>query len=189
MNGLFDKRYTSDDDLKAVLARNLRRARVARRLSLSELARGTRLGKATLSQIEAGRANPTVETLRLLADALQMPVGELLEDPDGDDVRIVRRPRAADDRSAPRRTVDRFTVGGPVEVVELSLPARHHEDVAPGPPGAREELFVIHGALVAGPVERSTELGAGDWASFPADVPRRLSVGRSPVRAVLMLHA
>jgi len=188
MNELFAERYTKDEDLKALLARNLRRARVARRLSLSELARATHLGKATLSQIESQKANPTIETLRLLADALRMPVGELLEDPDADDLRVVRRPRGASS-GARRRTIDRFTAQGPVEVVELSLPAGHQQELEPGPPGAREELLVVQGSLVAGPVERPTELSTGDWASFPADVTRQLIVGASPARAVLMLHA
>jgi transcriptional regulator with XRE-family HTH domain len=188
VNEVFDEGYSTEQDLKALLARNLRRARVARRLSLSELARATQLGKATLSEIEAQKANPTVETLRLLAQALRMPVGELLEDPDEDDIRLVRRPRGAQAASE-RRAVDRFSASGAIEVVELALPAHHHEDLAAGPPGAREELYVVQGSLVAGPPERATELSAGDWASFPADIARQFIVGRSATRALLMLHA
>ena len=53
-----------------VLAANLRRLRIARRLSLSELARATGMSKATLSSVESGRSNPTIETLAALAGAL-----------------------------------------------------------------------------------------------------------------------
>src|SRR3954471_17652791 len=60
------------------LAANLRRLRIAARTSLSELARATGVGKATLSAIENGRGNPTVETLAALAAALGVPVVDLL---------------------------------------------------------------------------------------------------------------
>lgn len=189
VNAVFASEYTSGDDLKGVLARNLRRARVARRLSLSELARGTNLGKATLSQIEAGNANPTVETLRLLADALGLRVADLLDDPDGSDVRVVRAARRVDASQPLRRPLDRFAAAGAIDVVELRLPAGHAEELPPGPPGAREELLVVGGSVVAGPVERPTELSAGDWASFPADVARQLTVGRTALRALLLTHA
>ncbi|MGI5347163.1 helix-turn-helix domain-containing protein [Streptomyces sp. CA-250714] len=39
-----------------------RRARAQRRLSISELARRSKIGKATLSQLESGAGNPTIET-------------------------------------------------------------------------------------------------------------------------------
>ena len=76
-----------------VLAANLRRMRIARRLSLSELARATGMSKATLSSVESGRSNPTVDTLAGVADALRVTLGELLEEPPLDEVRIVRRGR------------------------------------------------------------------------------------------------
>src|SRR3954469_24313391 len=63
---------------QASLAGNLRRLRVAARVSLSELSRATGVGKATLSAIENGRGNPTVETLAALAAALGVPLVDLL---------------------------------------------------------------------------------------------------------------
>src|SRR3954470_10217648 len=63
---------------RAALAANLRRLRIAARTSLSELARATGVGKATLSAIENGHANPTVETLAALAAALGVPLVDLL---------------------------------------------------------------------------------------------------------------
>src|SRR3954468_17411658 len=76
--------------LQAQLAANLRRLRIARHLSLSELARATSMSKATLSGIENGRANPTIETLSALAAALRVPLVELLEEPPVPPVRVVR---------------------------------------------------------------------------------------------------
>ena len=85
-----------------VLAANLRRLRIARRLSLSELARATGMSKATLSSVESGRSNPTVETLAALAAALRVSLGELLEEPPLGEVRVVRRGRQANSIASTR---------------------------------------------------------------------------------------
>ena len=53
---------------------NLRRARSGRRLSLQELAGRSGVAKATLANLEAGRGNPTIDTLWALALALGVPV-------------------------------------------------------------------------------------------------------------------
>ena len=72
--------------------RNVRALRAARGLSLGELATASGTGKATLSRIEAGQANPTVETLFALADALGVPFGALT----ADRAAAVQHVRAAD---------------------------------------------------------------------------------------------
>lgn len=63
-----------------VVARNVRRFRLERSLSLGELARRSSLSKQTLSKIEQGVGNPTVETLSLLGSALDVPVRRLLDE-------------------------------------------------------------------------------------------------------------
>src|SRR3954453_13371175 len=83
----------SADATSHALAANVRRLRGAARVSLSELARATGVGKATLSAIENGRGNPTVETLAALADALGVPVVDLLAAPRPAPVTVVRAGR------------------------------------------------------------------------------------------------
>lgn len=169
------------------LATNLRRLRIARHLSLSELARATAMSKATLSGIENGGANPTVATLATLADALGVPVVELLDELPLGEVRVVRaatsRPRRRDRVS---HRVLEPVLEGSVEVAEMSLAEREIRELHPMPAGSRTSLFVLEGTLVAGPVERSTELGAGDYMSFPSDVPHAYAAGRRACRALLL---
>jgi transcriptional regulator with XRE-family HTH domain len=171
-----------------VLAANLRRLRIARRLSLSELARTTPMSKATLSSIENGRANPTIETLAGLAGALRVSIGELLEELPLGDVRIVRaaQSQVRERDGIPLRMIDELDVDGALRLAELELSARQAREIEPGPPGSRAHLLVLAGTLVAGPVERITELGPGDYASFPADVPHVYEAGRHPARALLL---
>ena len=162
-----------------VLAANLRRLRIARRLSLSELARATGMSKATLSSVESGRSNPTVETLAALAAALRVSLGELLEEPPLDEVRIVRRGRDG--------VLDRGGDDG-LELAERAWSPRRVEEPDVGPAGARLGVYVLEGKLIAGPVERVTELSPGDYASFPTDVPHLFETQRAGARALVLTY-
>src|SRR3954462_465241 len=72
-----------------VIARSLRRERTRAGLSLSEVARRAGIAKSTLSQLEAGSGNPSVETLWAIAVVLDVPFSRLV-DPPGEGVRVVR---------------------------------------------------------------------------------------------------
>jgi transcriptional regulator with XRE-family HTH domain len=180
--------HSPHDNVQTVLAANLRRLRIARHLSLSELARATTMSKATLSSIENGRANPTVDTLASLAGALRVSIAELLEDLPIPEVRVVRSAQGRLERrdGLPQRLLDSVTAGGPLEVAELALPARAAHEAEPRPPRTRAHVFVLQGKLITGPVELPTELDAGDYASFPADIPHLYEAGRSATRALVI---
>jgi transcriptional regulator with XRE-family HTH domain len=177
--------------IQDTLAANLRRLRVARHLSLSELARATSISKATLSSVENARANPTIDTLVLLARALRVSLGELLEELPPGEVRVVRasagRPDAAADGLA-RRRLEEIAAGGNVEVEEIFLAPRHTHEQPGGPEGSRAHVYVLAGNVLAGPVERVTELGPGDFASFPADVPHIYETQRRPSMLLSLSH-
>ena len=162
-----------------VLAANLRRLRIARRLSLSELARATAMSKATLSSVESGRSNPTIETLAALAAALRVSLGELLEEPPMGDVRIVRRGRD--------EILDRIEEAG-VELFERSWAPRQRDEPDLDGAGARAGVYIVEGRLIAGPVERVTELTAGDYASFPTDLPHVYETERTGARALVLIY-
>jgi transcriptional regulator with XRE-family HTH domain len=189
MNDLFSILHRAEsDDVRTRLASNVRRLRIARHLSLSELARTTTVSKATLSGIERGGANPTVDTLAALGGALGVSIGDLLEETTVGDVRIVR--------ASPARATDRFHVrvleasvlDGQSELREMRLPAHHLREEEPQTEGSRARLLVLHGKLVAGPVERVSELAVGDYASFPTDVSHLYETPRHAARALMLAY-
>ncbi|NYG55899.1 helix-turn-helix domain-containing protein [Nocardioides perillae] len=61
----------------------VRAARTERGLSLSALAAAAGIGKATLSDLEAGRRNPTLDTLYAVAGPLGVPLAALVDDERG----------------------------------------------------------------------------------------------------------
>ncbi|MFE7393035.1 helix-turn-helix domain-containing protein [Streptomyces sp. NPDC057582] len=67
--------------VRASLAGNLNRRRLARGWSLRELSAATGVSKGLLSQIERAEANPTVDVLVRIADVLDTSCTDLLRQP------------------------------------------------------------------------------------------------------------
>lgn len=177
-------------EIGAKVGANLRRLRIASRQSLSELARATRISKATLSVIERGGANPTIQTLAAVAAALRVPVSELIEAPTAREMRIVRgdrsRPRVADRPSIAE--LDLAALQGRLDIRELRLPAGHIHEEPPAPGGSSVYLWIIEGTIIAGPAGRVSELAGGDYCSFPADVAHVYEAGRHGARVLLLAY-
>lgn len=64
-----------------LLSAAIRRERERLNLSVTELAKRAGIAKSTLSQLEAGSGNPSLETLWALAMALDVPVSRLISQP------------------------------------------------------------------------------------------------------------
>jgi len=158
----------------ATIAAALRRERERVGISLAELARRAGLAKSTLSQLENGTGNPSIETLWSLGVALGVPFSRLVEPP-APAVRIIR---AAD---KPRLRSDQADVTGSLLAAGSAHTRRdlYVMELEPGQPreaeshlaGTVEHVVVAAGRLLTGPAEGRVELGPGDYAAFPGDVP------------------
>jgi transcriptional regulator with XRE-family HTH domain len=161
-------------DVTESLAQNLRRIRRQRGLSLSALARSAGLSKATLSGLERGSGNPSVDTLWSLAQALNVPFGALFEDQAGDDVTVTRLGDAqvvsSEGGFTGRRLLTRDGRGR-TELYVLDLERHVRRDAAAHPPGVVEHVIVMKGRVDVGPDGDSALLAPGDCVSFPADRP------------------
>ena len=175
----------------AMIARSIRRERVRAGLSLSELAKRAGLAKSTLSQLEGGLGNPSVETIWAIGVALGVPFSRLVE--------------------APRRDVQVVRAGeGPVMHAEHSnyaatvlsaCPPHARRDIyrilaqpgeprlsAPHPPGSTEHVVLGAGLAFVGPVDDPVELRPGDYASYPGDAPHIFSALASDTAAVIVME-
>jgi transcriptional regulator with XRE-family HTH domain len=178
-----------EDDTHARLAANVRRLRVARHLSLSRLAQETSISKATLWAIERARGNPTIDTLTVLAQALRVSVAELLTEARAGEMRIVRAGPAGrwPPASRAQRTLEHTDeLRGRLLLGELTLTPQEVHEPPVRTSGSRTAALVLRGKLIAGPVERISELASGDYASFPADARHLFEAGRTATRALLI---
>lgn len=150
------------------------------------------MSKATLSGIERGRANPTVETLASLAGALGVSIAELLIEPELGELRIVRASRTGplpSDRVAERQLERDTQSYSGVAMYELALPAGYVHEPAPQAAGSRQGVLILQGKLIVGPVERISELGVSDYISFPADVPHVYEARQAHARALVIEYS
>ena len=140
-------------------------------LSLTEVARRAGIAKSTLSQLESGTGNPSVETLWALGVALGVPFGRLV-DPPGPQVRVIRAgegPITAERRL--RRDPARRARRARAATCTGSQGARAARASEPHMAGTVEHLVVGTGRMLAGPAGAPVELGPGDYLVYPGDVP------------------
>ncbi|GAB3136051.1 XRE family transcriptional regulator [Tsukamurella serpentis] len=158
----------------------LRDLRLERSLSLSELARRAGVGKGSLSEIEAGGRNPTIETLYALCGPLDVPLTAL----------VGETPGAHSVSEGGMRTVllsARRLPDVTVEVFRLEFPGGA-DHVSPGHgPAVREHLTVVDGALRVGPVGAETIVRRGDAHSWTSSGPHRFAAVDGPAEAVVVI--
>lgn len=162
---------TCVDEARRAVAANLRTIRAARGLTVAALAQASGIGKATLSRIEAGQANPTLETLYALADALGVSWGTLVAEPPARTVRT----RAADvpvlAGPVEARLLTQITGVPLLEGLDVGFPVGARRESGAHPRGVVEHLFLVGGRLRAGPLDALEDLDTGDVLRFAADVP------------------
>jgi transcriptional regulator with XRE-family HTH domain len=172
------------------VAANLRRLRAERGISTVALARDSGVARATLAQLEAGRGNPTLETLYALANALGVALADVIAPPPVADVSVVRAsegPRVAG-TAVRARLVARVSARGPFELYDLALRVGRRQRSQPHPAGVVEHVLVHAGRARVGPESAPVELGPGDYARYPADVPH-VYEALEPVGATLLIES
>lgn len=165
-------RRMNDSLTAAHLARNLASLRHTRALTQGALAKAAKLPRSTVANLESGQGNPSLTVLVKVAQALGVPIDELLASPRA----MVRRWPAAEValRSKGRGVTIRELVPEPVpdEMMDVM-------DFAPGGlmggtphlPGTREFFTCLDGhvnLMVAG---EKYELTQGDVLAFPGNLP------------------
>ncbi|MFC5884970.1 helix-turn-helix domain-containing protein [Kitasatospora sp. CM 4170] len=160
-------------DVMGAVAGNLRRIRDARGLSLNELARQSGVAKATLSQLELGRGNPTVETLMTLATHFGVTLTDLItcDDPPKTHVRRAGEGTLVRGDGLQLRLVHRMTSGPTMyEIYDMATCQGLFESPAHGV-GVMEHLMLHQGTMRVGPKDDPAMLEAGDFIVFSADRP------------------
>jgi len=180
----------ADDDRWASLGTAIRERRLAGEFTMVELAERAGLSQPFLSQIENGRARPSMQSLYRIATALTTTPQALFGGPT-----VAAEPTVARSVSDLVPTIDtdgesrrRLLLPGdaPFHVIELVGLAR--EFLEPWSHGGFEALYVV-----AGPVEVEvdgtlTSLDTGDFLSYPARLPHRYRSSSGPTARVLLIE-
>ncbi|WP_117234675.1 helix-turn-helix domain-containing protein [Vibrio maerlii] len=151
----------------STLGRNLQSLRIAKGLSLSQLALDAGIAKSNLSRIEQGSGNPTIDTIWRLATQLDVPFGSLVVSvntpisDDGVQVKLI-------EQGSDNPQVDAYWMSCAPNTSRLSEP--HTQ-------GTSETITVISGQLEVGPQRETKTLFAGESCQFSADKPHVYRTG------------
>lgn len=179
------------DRLADIVAGNLRRVRTARGVSLSALARDSGVARATLYQLEAGRGNPTIDTLFAVASVLGVALSELVTDSEPPAVQVIRAGEApaVAGPGVEARLLRRFaTPGGVIELYDLVVFTGKVTKAHEHPAGVFEHVLLNHGRVLTGPVDEPVELAVGDYICFRADRPHMYEALDADARATLLMY-
>jgi len=176
-------------ELRERIAHSLRHEREAARISVSELARRAGISKATVSQLESGVGNPSVETLWAIGDALGVPFSTLVDER-STAPRLIRLgdhagvPSAASpylatllSAAAPGTRRDIYLIQAEPGEPRRSLP--HHV-------GTTEHVVLLSGEAMIGPAGDPQLLHPGDYLSYAGDAPHVFEARRAGTSAVLV---
>ncbi len=173
-------------ELTQLVGDRVRTLREQRGWSLSALAARAAVGKATLSEIEAGRRNATLETLYAIAAQLGVGLSALLTAPGSG---RVTEPVVHGDAVDGVLIAAYHDPGVTTEIYRLRIrPGR--VQVSPGHgPGVVEHLLVTSGRVRVGPVGTPADVVAGGDLIWEASAPHTyVATGPEPAEAVLVIR-
>ncbi|GAB1818435.1 helix-turn-helix domain-containing protein [Herbidospora sp. RD11066] len=177
--------------LITLIAASIRRERERTALSLTELAKRAGIAKSTLSQLESGAGNPSVETLWALAVALDVPISRLI-DPPRPHVRVIRAgegPVTHSERADYAATLlASCPPGARRDLFRIDAEPGEARTSDPHNPGTMEHVIVGRGRALVGPNEGPVELGPGDYITYPGDVPHVFRALEPQTTAVIVME-
>ncbi|MFD3874495.1 helix-turn-helix domain-containing protein [Streptomyces sp. NPDC058623] len=150
-------------------------------MSLSELARRSKVGKGTLSELESGRRNPTLETLYALTTALKVPLSTALHD--------LASPAKISGHAVDAVLIERFEAEAAVtETYRVRIRSGTTQESAAHSPGTTEHIFVLAGIARVGGLADPALIGPGKHGSWAADVPHLYQAPEGDVEALLIVR-
>lgn len=164
----------------------IRRLRRLRRMSVSELARQAGISKGTLSVLEAGQGNPTIETISAIAVALRLPLGDLIQPATPREVTVL--PGTDPPETFKQELLHRIGSGMLTEVWRLRIATQGHRIESPGhSAGTIEHILVERGPMLIGPAERPVRVRPGDFMILPSDSPHVYEACADHCEAVVVM--
>ena len=172
-----------------VIAASLRQERRRSGLSLTEVARRAGIAKSTLSQLESGTGNPSLETLWAICVALDAPFSRLL-DPPRPLTQVIRADEgptvAAAEADYQATLLAACPPGARRDLYRILAEPGHARASEPHNPGVVEHVVIGAGRALVGVAGEPAELRPGDYIRYPGDVPHVFEALEPRTQAVLL---
>ena len=181
------------DTTSRLLGDRVSQLRQLQSLTLEQLAAASGVSRSMLSQIERGKANPTLAVTQRIAQTFGISIGELVDDPDavnridvvrGDDPATLFRA----DGECELRTLSPLQLEKNIEFYAIVLKPGAELRSEAHFEGTREMFTVAEGAAAIHAGASRIELHEGDTAHYRADQPHRIcAVGETRLNGYLVV--
>lgn len=172
-------RPKAPSSLKALIAENLIKCRHRKGMTLSGLAEISGMGKGTLTGLEKGDVDPSLEILWRLSKALNVPCGVLINGTNHDRI-----------SSHDKITVELIASEHDTHVVETYMirlaPYAQHQ-AEPHTDGVREQILVLTGRMLTGTLQHPSVLTSGETHAFDADTEHLYQAFSEPTSALVTI--
>ena len=161
------------DKIPRYLADNLLALRLKKGMSQAQLAGEAEIPRSTLTNIESGSGNPSLQNLVKISAALQVGIEELLSRPRSECDLIVAKDVPLEKRSQGRVRVYKLVpdkIKG-LDVDRIEIEAGATMAGHPHLPGAKEYFSVLQGEVTVAVAGEKYVVAKGDVLAFPGDQP------------------
>lgn len=169
------------------MAKNLTTLRKKKGISQLQLAKLTGTTRATITLIESGKSNPTLEILLKISQGLKISIEELISNPRAE-CKLVKASEVPLDRRSKNGVSLRKLLPEKLpatEIDELTLEADAVLTGAPHIEGTREYFTCVKGEFLIGVLGESYRLEKGDVLTFPGDKPHSYkNISRNPSQGI-----
>ena len=180
----------AEDKTARYLAENLIQLRQRKGLSQEQLARSAELPRSTLTHIESGAGNPSLQNLVKLSAALQIGIEELLSRPRNECEMRTERDLVVQKRAQGKALIYKLLpekVRG-LEVDKMQLEVGATMAGHPHVTGAKEYLTVLRGEITVGVAGEHFAVKNGSVFAFPGDQPHAYrNTGTGPALGISVI--
>ncbi len=183
----------SIDELSELACRRIGELRKQHAWSLDELSQRCGVSRSMLSEIERGRANPTLAVTLRIAQAFEITLGDLVDDQAGrSKIEVIRGDDSIylyrNDHDCSIRTLSPLKLEKDVEFYEVKIASGGQLQSEAHFAGTREFLTLSKGRVRIASGDDTTDLKAGDSANYRADVPHGIiNIGRTQAAVFLVV--
>lgn len=183
----------SDSNMRRIdlLARSIKRERQSAGLTVTELAKRAAVAKSTLSQLESGIGNPSIETLWSLATAMGLQVTRFFEQP-RQNLQVIRANEGMTTYSESAHYAATLLADCPAgarrDLYRLKVQPGEVRLSTPHPPGTVEHVVLCSGRAKIGPATGPVLLNAGDYIRYLANEPHVFEALEADTTAVMVIE-
>lgn len=174
-----------------IVAKALVRERRKTGSSMAEIARQAGIAKSTLSQLESGVGNPSLETLWALSIALKVPFAKLIE-PTRSQTQLIRKGEGikveAEHADYTSLLLSACPSAARRDIYQIMVQPGETRLSQPHMAGVTEHIILTKGSALVGLVNQAETLLPGDYITYPGDQSHLFEALEEDTEAIIIME-